>query len=118
MDINQIMTKDVITVKKDMDVHALAKLFIEHNISGAPVVDDDGALIGLVLEEGIIFQDKKVHLPTFINIFVGFVTLDAHRYEEEIKKIAGSCVADIMKKDFVQLSPEDIELLRSLGYVP
>ncbi|MCK4810542.1 MAG: CBS domain-containing protein [Candidatus Omnitrophica bacterium] len=106
MEIRGIMTKDVISVSPTMKVHALAELFIKKNISGAPVVDDENKLLGLALEEGLIFQDKKVHLPTFINLSLGFLTLGTHRYEEEIKKIAGSTVSDIMEKDFIALSPD------------
>ena len=69
--IKDIMTKNVITVSPEMDIHKLAELFMEKNISGAPVVDKTGKLLGVVKEEGVIFQDKKVHLPTFINLSFG-----------------------------------------------
>ncbi len=105
--IREIMTKDVVTVSPKMNVHTLAELFIEKNISGAPVVNDEGKLLGLVLEEGLIFQDKKVHLPTFVSLSLGFLTLGTHRYEEEIKRITGSTISDIMEKDFISLSPDN-----------
>lgn len=106
MQVKDIMTKHVITVKPTMDVHKLAELFVKENISGAPVVDGAGRYLGVVLEEGLIFQDKKVHLPTFINLSIGYLTLGTHQFEEEIKKIAGSKVADIMEKDVVTVSPQ------------
>jgi predicted transcriptional regulator len=104
--VKEIMTKDITTVTPQMDVHKLAELFIKKNISGAPVVDKEGVFLGLVLEEGLVFQDKKVHLPTFLNLCVGFLTLGTHRFEEEMKKIAGSKVDDIMEKDVMILTPE------------
>ncbi|MFH1692410.1 MAG: CBS domain-containing protein [Candidatus Omnitrophota bacterium] len=105
--VKNIMTKNVVTVKPAMDVHKLAELFIKENISGAPVVNDAGQYMGIVLEEGLIFQDKRVHLPTFVNLSIGYLTLGTHQFEEEIKKIAGSKVADIMEKDAVTVSPQD-----------
>ena len=107
--IKDIMTKDVIAVSPEMDIHKLAELFIEKNISGAPVVDKNGKLAGIVREEGVIFQDKKVHLPTFINLSLGFLTLGTKRYDEEIKKITASRVSDIMEKDIVTI-PANIEI--------
>jgi len=104
--IKNIMTKNVISVSPEMSVHKLAELFIEKNISGAPVVDKSGKLLGVVKEEGVIFQDKKVHLPTFINIIFGFVALGTHRYNEEIKKITASTVSSIMEKDVLSLHPD------------
>jgi CBS domain-containing protein len=45
-----IMTTDVITVDPDMTVQDLAKLLAERGISGAPVVDASGRLVGIVSE--------------------------------------------------------------------
>ncbi len=98
------MTKDPVTVNPQMSVHALAELLVKRNISGAPVVDASGKLIGLVREEGVIFQDKKVHLPTFISLSVGFLTLGAKQYSEEVKKITASSVEDIMETDIITVS--------------
>lgn len=103
--VKDIMTKNVITVNPEMKIHKLAELFIDKNISGAPVVDKGGKLLGVVKEEGVIFQDKKVHLPTFINLSFGFLTLGTGRYNEEIKKITASEVSSIMEKDIVTIDP-------------
>lgn len=107
MKIADIMTKQVVTVSPETDIHTLAQLFIDKDISGAPVVDKDNKFIGLVLEEGVIFQDKNVHLPTFINLSMGFITLGANRYEQEIKRISASKVSDIMEKEISVISPYD-----------
>ncbi len=107
--VKDIMTRDVVTVTPETSIHTLAHLFIDKNISGAPVVDNSGKLLGVVKEEGIIFQDKKVHLPTFINLSLGFIALGTSRYEEEIKKIAGSKVSDIMERDAMTI-PADMEI--------
>ncbi len=123
--IKEIMTKNVITVSPEMDIHKLAKLFMEQNISGAPVVDKSGKLLGVVKEEGVIFQDKKVHLPTFINLSFGFLALGTNRYNEEIKKITASKVSSIMEKDIATINPntgiEDVATLmieKDVYYLP
>ncbi|MFA5075597.1 MAG: CBS domain-containing protein [Candidatus Babeliales bacterium] len=123
--IKDIMTKNVVTVSPEMDIHELAKLFMERNISGAPVVDKGGKLLGIVKEEGVIFQDKKVHLPTFINLSLGFLTLGTERYNEEIKKITASKVSSIMEKNAVAIDPnaeiEDVATLmidKEIYYLP
>jgi len=106
MTAKDVMTRDVVTVLPSMDLHALAKLFIEKNIGGAPVLDDEFKLLGVVLEEGLVFQDKKVHLPTFINIAFGFISLGVDRLEEEVRKISAITVAEIMDKDPHVISEE------------
>ena len=123
--IKDIMTKNVVTVNPEMDIHRLAELFMEKNISGAPVVDKSGKLLGVVKEEGVIFQDKKVHLPTFINLSFGFLALGTVRYNEEIKKITASKVSSIMEKDITTINPnteiEDVATLmieKEIYYLP
>lgn len=43
-----VMTTKVLAVPVDMPVEDLAEFLISHNISGAPVVDDTDALVGVV----------------------------------------------------------------------
>ena len=42
------MTRDLITVKPDDDIHAAARLLLDKHLSGAPVVDDHGRLVGML----------------------------------------------------------------------
>ena len=100
------MTTQVKTVSKEMGIHELAQFFVDNNISGAPVVDVDGAYAGLVLAEGLIYQDKKVHLPSFLALPVGFMPLGTVELDDEIKRIAGTKVADIAEKNVTILTPE------------
>jgi predicted transcriptional regulator len=106
MQVREIMTRDVITVRSELDLHEFAKVLIEKNISGAPVVDENGKFLGIVLEEGLIFQDKKVHLPTFVALSMGFLTLGADKFKQEMKRVAATTVADIMDKDAAAVSPD------------
>lgn len=43
-----VMNRDVLTVPPDLTVHELAVFLVEHQISGAPVADERGKLLGLV----------------------------------------------------------------------
>ncbi|MDJ0836118.1 MAG: CBS domain-containing protein [Acidobacteriota bacterium] len=46
--VRDIMTKEVIWVPQDMSVTRATKLFVDEMISGAPVVDEEGAMVGVV----------------------------------------------------------------------
>jgi len=102
-----IMTLKVITVKEDATVRELAALFLLNDISGAPVVDGEGRVIGVVTESDLIFQNKKVHLPTAFAILDAFVFLEGpKKMEKELKKIAGATVAEICSHNLVSVGPE------------
>ena len=106
MNVSEIMTKAVITVSPEMDVRRFAELLVEKNISGVPVVDGDGKLLGVALEEGLIVQDKKVHVPTFFFFLSGFFTIGEAQFEDELQKLSATTVAGIMVKNIPVLSPQ------------
>src|SRR3990170_5029550 len=54
MKVEEIMTKDVITVSPKTPIHEAAELMIDHGVSGLPVVDDAGSVVGIVSEGDLI----------------------------------------------------------------
>lgn len=48
------MVKNLITLKPEMDISVAIELFIKHKISGAPVVNDAGEIVGLFSEADCI----------------------------------------------------------------
>ena len=85
---SDIMTTDVITVKKETGLKELARILYERHINGAPVVDDGGALIGIICESDLIRRDRKLHIPTVVALF------DAVFYLESSKKMEKEIIFD------------------------
>jgi CBS domain-containing protein len=54
-----IMTRDVITVNPAMTVKSLAMMLIKNQISGAPVADKGGKIVGVVSESDIVAKRGK-----------------------------------------------------------
>ncbi|HFQ90255.1 MAG TPA: CBS domain-containing protein [Desulfobulbus sp.] len=102
-----IMTRDVITVDAGMSVKELAELFYTKKISGAPVRDAGGKIIGVVTESDLIDQNKRVHIPTVVAILDSFLFLESpEKLEKDIKKIAGTKVDDICSHELISVTPE------------
>jgi CBS domain-containing protein len=101
-----IMTVDVITVKPETTVEELARLLIEHKISGAPVVEDDNQLVGVVTENDLIKKNARLHIPTIIRLFDAYFLLNSGKVEEEIKKMVAGTVDEICNKEIVSLTEE------------
>ena len=100
------MTKDVITINSAATVEELARLLIEHKISGAPVVNNKKELIGIVTENDLISQNKRLHIPTIIRLFDAFIVLGSGKLEEEIKKMAAAIVEEICIKKVVSITED------------
>jgi len=56
MKTQDIMTREVATVRPETSVREIAALMMEKNISGVPVVSDDGAIVGIVSEGDLLHR--------------------------------------------------------------
>jgi CBS domain-containing protein len=102
-----IMTKNVITVKEDTPISDVAQILTEEHISGVPVLNADNELVGIVCESDIIDQTKRVHLPTVVNLMGYIVFLESgKKFEKELKKMMGLIAADIMTREVKTVTPE------------
>jgi CBS domain-containing protein len=50
----QLMNTSVITIGKDEDIYEAMRMMALNNITGLPVIDDEGALVGIVTEKDIL----------------------------------------------------------------
>ena len=48
--VSDIMTRDLVLFNQDQSIHEVMKKFIKYRISGGPVVDNTGKLIGVISE--------------------------------------------------------------------
>ncbi len=90
-----IMTKKVITVRRDTPVRVALQLMLVHQISGVPVVKEDMTLVGIVTEKDLLqllhgqqgTKGKKVE---------DFMTQPAVHFEEDesIEEIC-KCLDDV-----------------------
>jgi CBS domain-containing protein len=56
MKAQDVMTRDVATVKADTSVHDIAALMMEQRISGVPVLAGDGTIIGIVSQSDLLHR--------------------------------------------------------------
>jgi len=101
------MTKNVITVTGETPVRELAKILSDNKISGAPVVDNQGVVIGVVTESDLIDQNKKVHIPTVVAILDSFIFLESpEKMKKELEKMAGIKVDDIFAHEIITVQQD------------
>lgn len=102
-----IMTTKVITLKKEMGVKEAAEVLLNNGIGGAPVIDEEGKVIGMVSESDLIMEDVKLHFPTFVHLLSGIIYLESLKsFEEKLKKAVGVKVEDVMSKKVITVSEE------------
>ena len=57
MRVDELMTRDVVTVAPDTPLREVAELLVEHGISGVPVCNRAGEVIGVVSEQDILYKE-------------------------------------------------------------
>src|SRR4051812_6842682 len=58
LNVRDLMTPEVVTVRPTTPIKDAARSLVEHRISGVPVVDDDGHVIGVVSEGDLIVKEQ------------------------------------------------------------
>lgn len=105
-----VMTTDVITVDPDTTIQALATLLAERGISGAPVVDANGHLTGIVSEGDLLHRAEigtaRRHRERRRSWWLDHFASDLAR---DYVRSHGRTVKDIMTRDVVTVS-EDLDL--------
>lgn len=102
-----IMSNDVVCVSPETKISQAAKLLLERHLNGLPVLDQKGLLIGIICQSDLVFQQKKIPLPSFFTLLDSLIPLSSpHQIEIEVEKIAAITVEQAMTPDPVFVGPE------------
>lgn len=105
--VKDVMTKNVVTVTPETPVEAIAGLLLDHHISGVPVVNADGGVVGLVSEGDLMRRIAAPDAPRrswWLELFAGsgFTAAD-------YVKTHGTKARDVMTRDVASV-PEDMPI--------
>ena len=114
MKVEEVMTKNPFVLRPDDTLREAAVRLADSCVSGAPVVDDNGLIVG-VLSEVDILEALKTHykrlrmlMPPEITFGISFVEVvkerDALKAFQELKDVT---VKDAMNKPPIIVSPEE-----------
>jgi CBS domain-containing protein len=104
-----VMTPAVVSVDPDMTVQDLAKLLSERGISGAPVVDAGGRMVGIVSEGDLLHRTELGTERRGERRTSWWLEQFASGLARDYVKSHGRTVKDIMTRDVVAVA-EDAEL--------
>ena len=82
LEAKDIMTRNVVCIKKNVPVVDAIRLMLKNNITGIPVVEDDMTLVGILSEQDVLrlfhtYDDEKDRMVN------DFMTQPAIHFEEE-----------------------------------
>lgn len=106
--VGRFMTTDVLCVAADDAVPDAVRALVDRGVDGAPVVDGDGRLVGMLSATDVMVQDATLHLPTVIALFGATVELpgQAARYDRDLRRALASTVDELMARDPVTITAD------------
>jgi CBS domain-containing protein len=101
------MTREVVTIGPEASVEDLAKLLESRRISGVPVLDAQGILVGVVTQSDLVQRSRDLELPPALNILDLHLFLETpSHFQKRLEKLLGNKVKDVMTRDPVTVSPD------------
>lgn len=104
MHARDVMTPGVITVQPETSVRDIAKMLVEHNISGVPVVENGGKLVGIVSEGDLMRRpesDTEQHRSWWLKLL-----LTHDQKVAEYIKTHGQHAADVMSRPVITVTED------------
>lgn len=107
--VRTVMTTDVLTFRPQDRVEEATRQLIERDVDGAPVVDDDGRVIGMLSADDLLVQETQLHYPTVFSLFGAYLELPSshRRFEEDLRRAIAAVVQDVMSTDPVTCGADD-----------
>lgn len=102
-----VMSRNPVVVKRETSLTEAIKILAERRISGLPVVDDSGKLIGIISETDLMWQETGVTPPAYIMFLDSVIYLqNPATYERDLHKALGQTVGEVMSKDPITIAPD------------
>jgi CBS-domain-containing membrane protein len=100
--ISEIMTRNVVTVRPTASIRDAARALVEHAVSGLPVVDERGGVVGVLSEGDLIVRQKPRERTPWWRVFFD----DGERLAREYQKAEGTTVAEVMTRSVISIAPD------------
>jgi CBS domain-containing protein len=98
------MDRDLTALTEDITVEEAIETLLRHHMTGLPVIDDQGKVIGFVSEEDII----KSALPAYIsNLPSSSFLPDYGQFSQRLAAIASKPVSDVMHRNCVTFDVDE-----------
>ncbi|HLP90015.1 MAG TPA: CBS domain-containing protein [Nostocaceae cyanobacterium] len=101
-----VMTQNPIVVAPETALKEAIQTLAEKRISGLPVVNNDGDLVGILSETDLMWQETGVTPPAYIMFLDSVIYLkNPAAYDRDLHKALGQTVGEVMSKNPVTITP-------------
>jgi len=104
MNASDVMTRKILSVRPDATIAEAIRLMLDNRISGLPVINEAGRLVGILTEGDLLRRGEtgtERHRPRWLEILMG-----PGRLAEEYVRTHGRRIAEVMTREPVTVTPD------------
>ncbi|HEY9761110.1 MAG TPA: CBS domain-containing protein [Trichocoleus sp.] len=103
-----VMTPNPITVSPETSLKDAIQILADKRISGLPVLNVEGKLVGILSETDLMWQETGVESPPYIMLLDSVIYLkNPTKYNQELHKALGQTVGEVMTSEkIVTVAPD------------
>jgi CBS domain-containing protein len=102
--VREVMTSPVLTVRRTTPLKEVAQLLVDNRISGLPVIDVDGAVLGVVSEADFLWKESGEKVVTHRPL--ARVIGDSRTSRRLLDKVHAIDAADAMSAPAITIGPD------------
>ena len=98
--VGEVMSAPVLTVTAETPLQDAVSLLNDHHVSGLPVVDGDGILIGELTEQDLMVRESGVDVGPYVMLLDSVIYLrNPLNWDRQVHQVLGNSVGDLMHRD-------------------
>ena len=102
-----VMKTELVTVGENTPVKEIARKMLDHDISGLPVVNGQGEILGVVSELDLMRKQIKPNEPSIWTMIWGMDPDREQRHRDAIRKYIGKTAGDVMTAPAMTVDASD-----------
>ena len=98
--VGEVMSAPVLTVTAETPLQDAVSLLNDHHVSGLPVVDGEGVLIGELTEQDLMVRESGVDVGPYVMLLDSVIYLrNPLNWDRQVQQVLGTTVGDLMHRD-------------------
>ena len=98
--VGEVMSAPVLTVTAETPLQDAVSLLNDHHVSGLPVVDGQGVLVGELTEQDLMVRESGVDVGPYVMLLDSVIYLrNPLNWDRQVHQVLGNSVGDLMPRD-------------------
>ena len=102
-----VMKTELVTVGENTPVKEIARKMLDHDISGLPVVNGQGEILGVISELDLMRKQIKPNEPSIWTMIWGMDPEREKQHRDAIRKYMGKTAGDVMTAPAMTVEASD-----------